>query len=170
MLNRIELAYTSLAKVVLASLGLSIVGYVSSGFLSEIFFECVQLSTLDFGTTAQLCEMYRPFFLLELLTSKSADVVLVWTAVFSFLMLVSAVIWNRALMRELGILGVSALIVFLSYRYFSARTLLLADFSNQKSSGLLRSVEFEIKCPWRGWSCIGSDKISAEGTTLPRRP
>lgn len=175
MSNGIEIAYTSFAKVVLGSLGLLIIVYLSAGFVSEIFFECVQISTADFratdfATAAQLCEMYRPFFLLELLISRGASIALTLTAVSSLFMFVGAILWNRVLMRELGILGVSALMAFLSYRYFAARTLHLSDFSNQKSSGLLRSVTMETKCPWRGWSCFASDTKSSTERTAPRRP
>lgn len=169
MSNRIKIAYTSLAKIVLGSLCLSLLVYVSSGFLSEIFFKCVERSTPNFGTKAQLCEMYRPFFILELLTTPSAGIALEVVAFFSLSSLVVALIWNLSVVREIGIVGLTVLLVFWNYRYFAARTLLVSDFSNQKSLGPLKSVEFETKCPGRGWSCFGSDNNSPEETALPHQ-
>lgn len=169
MSNRIEIAYVSFAKIIVGSLGLSLLVYVFSGVLSQVFFECVQIPSSDVGTTAQLCELYRPFFLLELVTSRSATIMLALVAFLSMSMLVGALIWHKAFMRECGIVGVCVLIVFLSYRYFGARTLLLADFSNQKSYGVLKSVTFKTKCPWRSWSCLSSDNNSLGGTSVPPR-
>lgn len=158
-MNKIEIAYKALVKITLMSICLLVLVYMSAGPVSQIVFECVQDPVADsikgIASAQQLCEVYRPFFLLEFVVGEHVTKVLLYLAALVIGVLGCSVLLRKSALFELSLVGVSFLIAFSTYRYLGNRTLVLSDFAKQKTQGVLQSVEFKAKCPWKGVECFG---------------
>jgi len=156
-----EEIYKHTAKRTMLVLCLLVLIYLSAGPLSLIIFECKanpKSLLKGIGTVQQNCEIYRPFFLLELITSEAAVQFMVLGFLLSSLGLVYAYRKNKSHLREICIIALSFFFALSVYYYFSFRTLQMSDIETQRRNGVLSTVEFQLKCPWRGFECLGFRK------------
>jgi hypothetical protein len=162
--------YKSLAKVTLLSICLIPLIYMLAGPLSLLLFECADRlapDMPDIGGKERLCEIYRPFFLLELVTSTSAARSLMAGLLLSCVLLLTSLKYKTLFCREISLIGISLCLAFSVYYYFSLRTLSLSNFENQESNRLLKRVEFKLKCPWRSFSCFNTDTNPLNSPPMP---
>jgi hypothetical protein len=152
-----EEIYKNIAKRTMLTACLLLLIYLSAGPLSLIFFECVaeaRRQAAGVGTVEQLCEMYRPFFMLEVITSKEAGWIIGGGFIFASALFFLSRRRRHIALRELSIIALSFFFVLSVYSYFSLRTLRISQFAQQKQHGLMKGLVFRVKCPWRGIECL----------------
>ncbi|MCO6432644.1 MAG: hypothetical protein J5J00_17460 [Deltaproteobacteria bacterium] len=148
----VEEAYKALAKLTILVICLLALIFLSAGPISVMVFECVGgpgALSHGFGSLPQLCEMYRPFFIMEFITSRAATTFIVAGITIGMSLWIAGLFRGNRALREISIILLAFFFSLSIYNYYSARTLAISDLKKQKQSELLKEIEFRAKCPLR---------------------